>query len=86
MFLMLPTKTGRDAFEDLERKLPSLNFEEIFEKMEVVFGDILLPRMEMEFTANLGPFLSGIGKESHNNYCAFISHVKFGNCANLLIH
>lgn len=61
MFLMLPTKTGRDAFEDLERKLPSLNFEEIFEKMEVVFGDILLPRMEMEFTANLGPFLSGIG-------------------------
>ena len=86
MFLMLPTKTGRDAFEDLERKLPSLNFEEIFEKMEVVFGDILLPRMEMEFTANLGPFLSGIGKESHKNYCAFISHVKFGNCANLLIH
>ena len=77
MFLMLPTKTGRDAFEDLERKLPSLNFEEIFEKMEVVFGDILLPRMEMEFTANLGPFLSGIGEKSHKNYCAF-SMLSFG--------
>lgn len=61
MFLMLPTKKGKRAFETLESKLQTLNFQEIFEKMEVVFGDVLLPRMEMEFTANLGPFLSGIG-------------------------
>eukprot|EP00092_Neocalanus_flemingeri_P064060 GFUD01077632.1.p1 GENE.GFUD01077632.1~~GFUD01077632.1.p1 ORF type:complete len:532 (-),score=119.38 GFUD01077632.1:340-1935(-) len=61
MFLMLPTEKGKQAFEDLENKLPNLDFQHIFEKMEVVFGDILLPRMEMEFTANLGPLLSGIG-------------------------
>jgi len=61
MFLMLPTGKGKGAFEEVERKLPSLNFEEIFEKMEVVFGDVLLPRMEMDFTTNLGPFLSAIG-------------------------
>lgn len=61
MFLMLPTKQGREAFEELEAKLPSLNFEEIFEAMDVVFGDILLPRMEIEFSTNLGPYLAEIG-------------------------
>merc|ERR1711981_951236 len=61
MFLMLPTSQGKTAFEELEAKLPNINFEEIFQKMEVVFGDILLPRMEIEFTANLGPYLEGIG-------------------------
>ena len=62
MFLMLPTGKGKGAFEEVERKLPGLNFEEIFEKMEVVFGDVLLPKMEMDFTTNLGPFLSAIGQ------------------------
>ena len=61
MFLMLPTVKGKEAFESLENKLPTVDFQEIFQKMEVVFGDILLPRMEMEFTSNLGPFLSEIG-------------------------
>ena len=62
MFLMLPTQKGRKAFEELEGKLPSLNFEEIFDAMEVVFGDILLPRMEIEFSTNLGPYLAKIGQ------------------------
>ena len=61
MFLMLPTRKGKEAFETLENQLPNLDFEQMFEKMQPVFGDILLPRMEMEFTANLGPYLSGIG-------------------------
>merc|ERR1719186_937688 len=61
MFLMLPTRKGKEAFETLENQLPNLDFEIFFEKMQPVFGDILLPRMEIEFTANLGPYLSGIG-------------------------
>merc|ERR1719244_1936951 len=61
MFLMLPTEKGRKEFEELEAKLPSLNFEEIFDAMDVVFGDVLLPRMEIEFSANLGPHLAQIG-------------------------
>jgi len=61
MFLILPTEQGEEAFEGLEAKLPSLNFEQIFDAMEVVFGDVLLPRMEIEFSANLGPHLAQIG-------------------------
>ena len=62
MFLILPSKEGREAFEAVERRLQTLNFEEVFDKMGVVFGDIYLPRMEMEFSANLGPFLAELGK------------------------
>ena len=47
MFLILPSKEGKESFEAVERKLLTLNFEEVFDKMGVVFGDILLPRMEM---------------------------------------
>ena len=61
MFLILPSKEGKEEFEMLERKLLSLDFPDIFERMGVVFGDILLPRMELEFSANLGSFLSTIG-------------------------
>ena len=61
MFLILPSREGREAFEAVERRLQTLNFEEVFDKMGVVFGDILLPRMEMEFSANLGPFLAELG-------------------------
>jgi len=61
MFLILPSKEGKQEFEMLERKLLSLDFPDIFERMGVVFGDILLPRMELEFSANLGSFLSTIG-------------------------
>ena len=61
MFLILPSKEGKEEFGMLERKLLSLDFPDIFERMGVVFGDILLPRMELEFSANLGSFLSTIG-------------------------
>jgi len=61
MFLMLPTKQGKGAFEHLENQFSNLEFQSIFEKMQPVFGDILLPRMEMDFTANLGPYLARIG-------------------------
>lgn len=66
MFLILPSKEGKESFEAVERKLLTLNFEEVFDKMGVVFGDILLPRMEMEFSANLGPFLADLGKCMNN--------------------
>lgn len=62
MFLILPSTEGEEAFEAVEKKFQTLNFEEVFAKMGVVFGDILLPRMEMEFSANLGPFLADLGK------------------------
>ena len=61
MFLILPTTEGKEAFEAVERKLQIINFQEVFDRMGVVFGDILLPRMEMEFSANLGPFLADLG-------------------------
>ena len=61
MFLILPSGEGKEAFEAVERKLQVLNFEEVFDRMGVVFGDILLPRMEMDFSANLGPFLADLG-------------------------
>ena len=61
MFLILPSKEGKQEFEMLERKLLNLNFPDIFVRMGVVFGDILLPRMELKFSTNLGSFLSSIG-------------------------
>lgn len=61
MFLILPSREGKEAFEAVERKLQILNFEEVFDRMGVVFGDIFLPRMEMDFSANLGPFLADLG-------------------------
>lgn len=61
MFLILPSKEGKQEFEKLEKKLLNLNFPDIFERMGVVFGDVLLPRMELKFSTNLGSFLSSIG-------------------------
>lgn len=61
MFLILPSEEGKQEFEMLERKLLNLDFPDIFDKMGVVFGDILLPRMELKFSTNLGSFLSSIG-------------------------
>ena len=48
----------------LEKKLLTLDFQDIFDRMGVVFGDILLPRMELKFSTNLGSYLSKIGKFS----------------------
>jgi len=64
MFLMLPTKEGREAYEELEKKFLTLNFEEIFQKMEPAYADIELPRMKMEFQSNLKEALQNIGISS----------------------
>eukprot|EP00091_Calanus_sinicus_P023914 TRINITY_DN8321_c0_g1_i4.p1 TRINITY_DN8321_c0_g1~~TRINITY_DN8321_c0_g1_i4.p1 ORF type:complete len:474 (-),score=124.60 TRINITY_DN8321_c0_g1_i4:74-1495(-) len=61
MFLMMPTKTGKEAYEELESKFLTLNFEEIFQKMEPVYAEIELPRMKMEFQSNLKKVLEDIG-------------------------
>ena len=62
MFLILPSHEGQAQFEALEAKLRTLDFPDIFQRMGVVFGDVLLPRMELKFSANLGPYLSSIGE------------------------
>ena len=62
MFLILPSNEGQEEFEKLEKKLLTLEFQDIFDRMGVVFGDILLPRMELKFSTNLGSYLSTIGK------------------------
>jgi len=61
MFLMMPTKTGKEAFEELEKKFLTLNFEDIFQKMEPAYAEIQLPRMKMEFQSNLKKVLEEIG-------------------------
>jgi len=61
MFLMMPTKTGKEAYEELETKFLTLNFEDIFQKMEPNYAQIELPRMQMEFQSNLKKVLEDIG-------------------------
>lgn len=61
MFLMLPTKTGKEAYEELESRFLTTNFEELFQKMEPVYAEIELPRMKMEFQSNLKTVLEDIG-------------------------
>jgi serine protease inhibitor len=58
---MMPTKAGKEAYEELESKFLTLNFEEIFQKMEPVYAEIELPRMKMEFQSNLKKVLEDIG-------------------------
>ena len=65
MFLMMPTKTGKEAYEELESKFLTLNFEEIFQKMEPVYAEIELPRIKMEFQSNLKKVLEDIGIDNN---------------------
>ena len=62
MFLILPSHEGQEEFEKLEKTLLTLDFPDIFDRMGVVFGDVLLPRMELKFSTNLGSYFSQIGK------------------------
>ena len=64
MFLILPSHEGQEEFEKLEKTLLTLDFPDIFDRMGVVFGDVLLPRMELKFSTNLGSYFSQIGKVS----------------------
>lgn len=61
MFLIQPIQSGADAFLAVEKQLDSLDWEEVFEKMSPVFGEIHLPRMKMEFQANLADYLAELG-------------------------
>ena len=76
MFLILPSNEGQEEFETLEKKLLTLDFQDIFDRMGVVFGDILLPRMELKFSTNLGSYLSTIGKYLENSHHIFTHHPK----------
>ena len=68
MFLILPSHEGQEEFEKLEKKLLTLDFPDIFDRMGVVFGDVLLPRMELKFSTNLGSYFSQIGKVPFTSY------------------
>lgn len=61
MFLIQPIQSGEEAFLALEKQLDSVNWEEVFDKMSPVFGEIHLPRMRMEFQANLADHLAELG-------------------------
>lgn len=61
MFLMRPTEEGQAAYQQLERTFSTLNFEDIFQSMEPSYGEIEVPRMKMEFQANLREALKDIG-------------------------
>ena len=66
MFLMLPTTEGQKAYQELESRFLTMNFEELFQKMEPVYAEVELPRMKMEFQTNLKGALEDIGmKYSH---------------------
>ena len=45
----------------MEKKLLTLDFLDIFDLMGVVFGDVLLPRIELKISTNLGSYLFAIG-------------------------
>jgi len=61
MFLMLPTTEGQKAYQELESRFLTMNFEELFQKMEPVYAEVELPRMKMEFQTNLKGALEDIG-------------------------
>merc|ERR1719483_1880230 len=61
MFLILPTVEGKEAYEQLEKKFLTMDFEYIFNRMNPIYGELELPRMKMEFQANLRPNLEKIG-------------------------
>ena len=70
MFLLMPTNEGKEAFEAIEKKFSSFNFQDIFQKMEPYYADIELPRMKMEFETNLKESLEKIGKKD-NTYLKY---------------
>jgi serine protease inhibitor len=61
MFLVKPTTGGEAAYTQLERSFSRLHFQEIFQRMQPVYGLVELPRMKMEFQANLRDVLGDMG-------------------------
>ena len=62
LFSLRPSQEGEAAFEELERTFASLDFEEIFQKMEITNAGLELPKMKLDFSANLKPALQDIGE------------------------
>ena len=62
LFSPRPSQEGEAAFEELERTFASLDFEEIFQKMEITNAGLELPKMKLDFSANLKPALQDIGE------------------------
>jgi len=61
MFVILPHETGEQAFTKVEQTLIGLDWEAIFERMDLIYGEVQLPRMKMEFSTNLAPVLHDMG-------------------------
>lgn len=61
MFVILPTVAGEAAFTQLESTLPDLNFQDLFSRMEPTYADFELPKMKLEFSANLKESLESLG-------------------------
>jgi len=61
MFLMRPSEEGEAAFEELERTFATLDFNDVFQKMEITNAGLELPRMKLDFSANLKTPLEDIG-------------------------
>ncbi|XP_023328503.1 serpin B4 isoform X2 [Eurytemora carolleeae] len=61
MFFVLPTREGEEEYKNLEQKMTNMDWEDVFNRMDQVYGEIQIPRMKMEFQANLAPTLSNLG-------------------------
>jgi len=63
MFLILPHGEGEDEYNKLENTFHTLNWEEVFKRMEPVYAGVQVPRMKIEFQTNLAPILADMGLE-----------------------
>jgi len=61
MFLILPNQPGEEAFLEVENRLTTLDWEDVFQRMQPVYGEFLLPRIKMEFQTNLAATLANLG-------------------------
>jgi len=61
MFMIRPNHPGEQNFIQLEQKLAQLDWEDVFSRMEPIYGEIQMPRMKLEFQTNLAPILSKLG-------------------------
>ena len=75
-FHLRPSQEGEAAFEELERTFATLDFEEIFQNMEITNAGLELPRMKLDFSANLKRPLQDIGVSYHQFIIFTIKTVK----------
>ena len=75
-FHLRPSQEGEAAFEELERTFATLDFEEIFQNMEITNAGLELPRMKLDFSANLKRPLQDIGVSNHQFFIFTIKTIK----------